>query len=297
MPDKDWPFTESLEEITNLSTWTETTERFAVPPNVAANMKRLGVTNAPSATALPLTIDALADLATKHWPQPAIENLEKHDDRITFHWLGYYMVVYQNLFVEVFHMTREGQPIEPTATNGLEQKSELFPRTNTATRSFERILQRALEGNPFTLTVLDEETARRMVEQSPDRVFLFWRGTRIGKGMIALCGRHTKEWPGELGELRLAHLSPQLHAHTAFSSAPTIQSVAREIMEHYSGKRAYECRACYYAREYRNLEIFFGVEAIGKDRPGRFFDDGDGPLGRPEYGQALVSFSSDVTAR
>jgi len=74
MQDKNWPFAESLEEICNLDTWTETTGRFAVPPHVAANMRRLGVTNEPSATALPLTVDALCELTAKHWPLPAIED-------------------------------------------------------------------------------------------------------------------------------------------------------------------------------------------------------------------------------
>lgn len=46
MPDNELPFKESLDEITDLKTWTETIESFAVPPNVAANMRRLGVTRA-----------------------------------------------------------------------------------------------------------------------------------------------------------------------------------------------------------------------------------------------------------
>lgn len=296
MPNNDWPFEETLDEFCDPNKWVERTETFAVPPQVAANMRRLGVTNEPSATALPLTVDALAELATMHWPQPAIESLEKREDRITFKWLGYQLVVFQNLYVEVYHLTPEGEVIESSATNGLNQRTEIFPRTNSATRSLEKTLGRALAGNPFTFATMDEEAARKAIETYADRVFLYWRGSRVGKGMIPLCGRHIKEWPSELGELRLAHLTIQLHVLLACCSAPTIQGVARELTEHYAGNRPFKCRACHYEKNFQSLGAFYGIEAIGRDCRGGNQEDGQGPLSRPEYGQPLIRFDDEATS-
>jgi hypothetical protein len=289
MPDQDSPFIESLEEICDLRKWTETTEVFALPPQVAGNMRRLGVSNEPSATAIPLTTDALADLVMKFWPAPGVENLVKRTGSITFHWLDYFMIVYSNLFVESYNITPEGKPLNQPGTNSSGQKVEIFPHANSATRSLEKILRLGFEGIPLNLPVLDEEGASRLIEADDSRVFLFWRGSRIGKGQICLCGRHLKEWPNELGELRLCHLSPQLHAHLAFSDAPAVHRMVREIYEHYSGRRAYECQVCYHARAYPRLDHFFGVEALGKDKAGRFFEDSEGPLADPVYGQPLVT--------
>lgn len=294
MSNPNWPFTESLEEICNLESWTETTERFAVPPNVAENMRRLGVSNEPSENALPLTVPALARLALEHWPQPSIENLKQEAGRITFNWLEYYVVVYSNLFVEMFLKSSDGEPVDSLGKNHAGQSSELFPSTNSATRSFERILQQALNGEPPNLMTLNSETARRGINEHPDRVFLFWRGSRVGKGIISLCGRHLEDWPNVLGVLRLAHLSPQLHAHLAISSAPTINSIGRSLGRHYSGKEPSACRACAYDQVHPTLGPFYALEAIGSNQAGHNHDDSLGPLSRPEYGQPVVT--KDPTA-
>lgn len=289
MREQDWPFAESLEEICQLETWTEVSERFAVPPHVAANMRRLGVSNEPSATALPLTVDALSELARLNWPQPAIENLKEEAGRITFNWLEYYFVVYSNLYVEMFLTSRDGEPVDSLGKNHGGYESDLFPRANSATRSFERILQRALDGEPLSLITLDSMAALRLIDSNPIQIFRFWRGTRVGKGQISLCGSHLKSWPKVLGPLRLAYLTPQLHAHLAISSAATINSIGRDLYNHYSGKESSQCRACAYDRVHPTLGPFYALDAIGPAAGGHNHDDGLGPLSRPEYGQPLVT--------
>ena len=279
-----WPFDESLERILDPSTWNVTTEVHAAPPQLAARMRAAQVTRAQSETAVPLTTGALTNLVREHWPSPAVESLAHRDEHsVTFRWLNFLFVVHDNLFVEQHRTTPEGAAI----------RSDLWPNTNVATRTLERILQRALEGNPVRFAALDEEGARALIESEPDTPNLFWRGSRVGLGQIGLCARHARQWPQELGPLRLCVLTPPLLADLASSSAPTIQSAAREIYEWHANKRPRGCRGCHYEAEYRNLSPFHGIDPVGPDLPSHGRDDGRGPLSRPAYGQPLVILSDD----
>lgn len=279
-----WPFDETLDRILNLDTWTETTEVHAAPPHLAARMREAGVTRAQSETAIPLTTGALTRVIRDHWPAPAVESLTERDTTsVTFRWLNFLFVVYDNLFVEQYRTTPEGAAIH----------SDLWPNTNVATRTFERILQRGLEGNPVRYAALDEEGARARIESQPDTPNLFWRGSRVGLGQIGLCARHARLWPQELGPLRLCLFTPQLLADLANSSAATIQSAARSIYEWHAGKRPRGCRGCRYEQEYRSLSPYHGLDRVGPDLPGHGRDDGRGPLAHAVYGQPLVVLSDD----
>lgn len=279
-----WPFEESLDHIIDPSSWSVTTELNAALPQVAARMRELQVTREPSETELPLTLAALTRLIRQHWPTPAVESLAERDaTSVTFRWLNFLFIIHNNLFVEQHRTTPEGAAIV----------SDLWPNTNVATRTLERILQRGLEGNPVKFPAVDEEGARALIDAQPDTPNLFWRGSRLGLGQIGLCARHARMWPQELGPLRLCLLTPQLLADLASSSAPTIQSAAREIYEWHANKRPRGCSGCHYESEYRNLSPFHGIDPVGPDLPSHGRDDGRGPLSRPAYGQPLVVLSDD----
>lgn len=279
-----WPFDESLEQILDLSTWSVTTEVYAAPPELAAKMRAANVIRAQSETAIPLTTGALTRLISEHWPSPAAERLAALDERcVTFRWLNFLFVVYDNLYIEQHQITLGGVAI----------RSDLWPKTNAATRTFERILQRGLEGNPVKISAVDEEGARALIEAEPDTANLYWRGSRVGHGEIGLCARHARQWPEELGPLRLCVFTPQLLAHLASSSAATIRSAARDIFEWYSGRRPRGCRGCRYEQEYRSLGPYHGLDRVGPDLPGHGRDDGRGPLAHAVYGQPLVVISDD----
>ncbi|MFL6284480.1 MAG: hypothetical protein ACJ74Q_15150 [Pyrinomonadaceae bacterium] len=285
-----WPFDESFEEIVNADSWTETTETHAVPPQVAERMRELGVTREPSETGLPLTIGALTALVMSNWPAPPVYAFDRRDDTsVHFKWLGFYFVVSTNLFVEQYQMTPQGEPIDPAKPHGGGVTTDLWPRANAATHTFERLLCHALEGAPAKLTILDEETAVRLVTAEPERPFLFWRGTKIGHGMIGLCSRHVRMWPRDLGRLRLARLSPQLLADLACSSGAAIRSIPRDIYEFYKGGRG--CRGCSYEAEHPTIGPFYNLRAVGPDEHGYNFDDGTGPLSDPVYGQPVMRLS------
>jgi hypothetical protein len=279
-----WPFDESLERILDPSTWNVTTEVHAVPPQLAAKMRAAQVTGAQSETAVPLTTGALTNLVREHWPSPAVVSLAHRDEHsITFRWLNFLFVVHDNLFVEQHRTTPEGAAI----------RSDLWPNTNVATRTLERILQRALEGNPVRFAALDEEGARSLIESDPDTPNLFWRGSRVGLGQIGLCARHARQWPQELGPLRLCVLTPQILADLASSSAATIQSAARELYEWHANKMPRGCRGCHYEAEYRTLSPYHGIDPVGPALPGHGRDDGRGPLAHAVYGQPLVVLGDD----
>lgn len=288
-----WPFDESLDEILNPDTWTQTTELHAVPPNVAARMRELGVTREPGDAGLPLTLAALTSLIMSHWPAPPVYGFEPMGETgVRFKWLGFVFVVETNLFITQFQMTPQGEIIEPAQPRGGGKSDDLWPRTNAATRTFERLLQRALEGSPAALTVLDEEAAVRLVDADPGLAFLYWRGSRIGHGMIGLCSKHVRMWPRHLGPLRLATLSPQLLADLACSSGAAIRGIPREIHEFYSGRKGRGCRGCAYEAEHAVLGAFHGLRAVGRDETGYDFDDGAGPLSDPVYGQPVMRLST-----
>jgi hypothetical protein len=131
-----WPFDESLEQILDLSTWSVTTEGHAAPPELAAKMRAANFTRAQSETAIPLTTGALTRLISAHWPSPAAESLAARDERsVTFRWLNFLFVVYDNLYIEQHRTTPDGVAI----------RSDLWPKTNAATRTFEHA-ERFIDG-------------------------------------------------------------------------------------------------------------------------------------------------------
>ncbi len=279
-----WPFDESLAQILDPSTWIETTELHAAPPQVAARMRELQVTREPSETGVTLTLTALKRVIREYWPAPAVESLADRDETsATFRWLNYLFVVHTNLYVLQFRTTPEGDAIV----------SDLWPNTNVATRTMERILRRGLESKPVRFPAIDSDSARALIEAHPDTPQLYWRGSRLGLGQIGLCARHARLWPEELGPLRLCLLTPQLLTDLASSSAATVTSAARYIYEWHSGKTPRGCRGCRYEREFKSLGAYHGLSRVGPNLPGHGRDDGRGPFAQPVYGQPLVVLGDD----
>lgn len=130
--------------------------------------------------------------------------------------------------------------------------------------------------------------AKEEIGQGRDRVFLFWRGSRPGNGQIALCGRHSEEWPRQLGDLRLCDLTPRLQRDLEESSIPTMHSLLRRIVSFEREEAGRMCRACYYEQTFSGLDPFHGVESVGQGHRGGRWDDGEGYLAAPRFCQPLI---------